>query len=196
MAEQVEQVEEAERAEPVLSVRDLEVVYETDRGPLRAVDGTGFDLFAGESLALVGESGSGKTTLATALVRLLSSGASIRDGKILFRTQPGDVLDLRSLGKEPLRRFRWQECALVFQGAQNALDPVLRVRDHFEETQDAHRQAGGRVSRRELAAGFEEVLRLVQLTPAGCSPRTPTNSPVGCCNGSCWHWACCCARGC
>ena len=53
-----------------LEVTDLKLAYRTDRGLLRAGDGTSFSLEAGEALGVVGESGSRKSSLALALLRL------------------------------------------------------------------------------------------------------------------------------
>ena len=39
---------------------------------------------------------------------------------------------------EALRSFRWKECAMIFQGAQNAFNPVLRIRDQVWDTARAH----------------------------------------------------------
>jgi peptide/nickel transport system ATP-binding protein len=90
----------------VLSVRDLEVGYATDRGRVRAVRGVSFDLGDDESLAFIGESGSGKTTIGLAVVRLLPQTAAIGRGEIVFRTASGEDLDLTALDDEALRRFR------------------------------------------------------------------------------------------
>lgn len=46
-----------------LSVRDLEVTFATDWGPLKAVDGISLDLESGVTVGLVGESGCGKSLL-------------------------------------------------------------------------------------------------------------------------------------
>jgi peptide/nickel transport system ATP-binding protein len=144
----------------VLSVRDLEVGYATDRGRVRAVRGVSFDLADDESLAFIGESGSGKTTIGLAVMRLLAQTASIGRGEIVFRTASGEDLDLTTLDDEALRRFRWRECAMVFQSALNALNPVMRIRDHFADTARDHGGANGALTERAT-----ECLRLVQLDP-------------------------------
>jgi len=144
----------------ILAVRDLWVEYRTSRGRMQAVRGASFDLRKGESLALIGESGSGKTTLGLALVRLLPQAGQIARGTISYRhgREPVDVL---GLDDERLRRFRWEECAMVFQGAQNSLNPVLTVRDQIFDTFRAHRRGNGRA----ILGRATEVLRMVQLEP-------------------------------
>lgn len=64
---------------PTLKVDDLVVRYPMKSGWLgrpfgavHAVDGVGFDLMAGETLAIVGESGSGKSTTARAVLGLVT----------------------------------------------------------------------------------------------------------------------------
>ncbi len=143
----------------VLSIEDLWVEFETPAGQMQAVRGATLDIHAGESVALIGESGSGKTTMGLALLRLLTRTARVTKGRALFRTGDGRVLDVFALGNEELRRFRWQECAMVFQAALNSLNPVIKVGDHFRETARAH----GKKDDRQTAARAYELLRMVQL---------------------------------
>jgi peptide/nickel transport system ATP-binding protein len=144
----------------VLSVRGLSVEYVTRRGGVQAVRDVSFDLRRGENLALIGESGSGKTTLALTLIRLLSRSARVTGGRVLYQ-RDGRVTDVLRLSQEELRRFRWQECAMVFQSALNAFNPVLKIWDHIQDTHRAH--AGAR--REPLRQRAVELLRLVQLDP-------------------------------
>jgi len=76
--------------EAILSVRDLEVVLETGRGPLRAVNKVSFDIRPGEAYGIVGESGSGKSVTALSILRLLARNARIVSGSVLFKGR--DVL--------------------------------------------------------------------------------------------------------
>jgi peptide/nickel transport system ATP-binding protein len=147
-------------ADIILSVQDLEVEYRARRGLVKAVNRVSFDLRRGESITLVGESGCGKTTLGLSLVRLLPKQATIREGQILYRRGETSV-DVVELAPEKLRQFRWAECAMVFQGAQNAFNPVLRIWDQIWDTIKAH---GGmdKATARQRAL---ELLRMVQLEP-------------------------------
>src|ERR1700755_899661 len=89
---------------PLLQVRDLRTWFLTDAGPIRAVDGVSFDVFAGETLGIVGESGSGKSVCAKSIVRLLDEPARIVGGSITFRGR-----DLAALDKEAIREVRGRE---------------------------------------------------------------------------------------
>jgi len=144
----------------VLSVRDLEVEYRARRGLVKAVNGVSFDLHRGESITLVGESGCGKTTLGLSLVRLLAKQASIRAGQILYR-RGETIVDVVELAPAKLRQFRWAECAMVFQGAQNAFNPVLRIWDQVWDTIKAHGAMDKTAARKRAL----ELLGMVQLEP-------------------------------
>lgn len=142
----------------VLSVRDLWVEYRAERGMVQAVRGVSFDLRKGESLALIGESGSGKTTLSLALIRLLTRTARVPRGRISY-WRDGREIDVLALGAEELRRFRWNECAMVFQSALNSLNPVLKVWDQMYDTVRYHDPMGKAAARQRSL----ELLQLVQL---------------------------------
>jgi peptide/nickel transport system ATP-binding protein len=143
-----------------LSVRDLDVEYLGERGMVKAVRGVTFDLRPEESLALIGESGCGKTTLGLALIRLLVKTARISQGEILYRRNGVETAVLK-LKEREMRCFRWRECAMVFQSALNAFNPVLRVRDQMYDTMRAH----ARMSRYEMRERALSLLRHVQLDP-------------------------------
>jgi peptide/nickel transport system ATP-binding protein len=142
----------------VLSVRDLWVEYRAERGMVQAVRGVSFDLQQGESLALIGESGSGKTTLSLALIRLLTKTARVPRGSITY-WRNGRAVEVLALGSEQLRRFRWKECAMVFQSALNSLNPVLKVWDQMYDTVRYHDPMEKDAARQRAL----ELLQLVQL---------------------------------
>ena len=143
-----------------LTVEDLWVEYQIERGVVKAVRGVSFSLEKSESLALIGESGCGKTTLGVSLIRLLVKAATIRKGEITYwRDNRG--IDVLSLSEKELRRFRWAECAMVFQSALNAFNPVLRIWDQILDTARAH----GTMSKAQVRERALELLEHVQLDP-------------------------------
>jgi peptide/nickel transport system permease protein len=119
--------------DPILRVRDLAIEFDSPGGPLRAVDGVSFDLRRGETLGLVGESGCGKTTTVLGLLRLLPPGGRVVGGSVWFEGE-----DLIGLDARALRSFRWTRLSLVFQGAMNALNPVMTVGDQIIEAIRLH----------------------------------------------------------
>jgi peptide/nickel transport system ATP-binding protein len=145
---------------PPLTLQNVHISYGTRKGAVQAVRGVTVDLYAGESLALIGESGSGKTTLGLSIVRLLASTAKISPGKIIYR-RDGREVDVLELQGDELRSFRWRDCAMVFQSALNAFNPVLRIWDQVWDTAKAH----GWADRAAVRERFLDLLRFVQLDP-------------------------------
>ncbi len=118
--------------EPILSLRDVSITYNTGSGSVPAVRGVSFDLARGGSLGLAGESGCGKSTLANSLLRLLPAGTDVT-GEILI-----DGQDLLSLSPGGLRAVRWTTGAIIFQGALHALNPVQTVGRQVTEPMLVH----------------------------------------------------------
>jgi len=146
---------------PVLTVRDLTVVYETEQ-PVTAVRSASLHLHRGEILGLAGESGCGKTTLAYAINRLHQPPARITGGSVVFHDRDAGDVDLLGLRDEDLRRFRWSQLSMVFQGAMNSLNPVHTIGYQLDDTLRAHDPAMSKAQRRERSA---EVLTRVGVDP-------------------------------
>ncbi len=106
----------------LLEVNDLVIDFSTQAGPVHAVRGASFQLEQGEALGLAGESGCGKTTTALSLMRLLPYNGSIVGGSIRFHGR-----NLVRLSEMSMRKVRWKDISIVFQGAMNSLNPVQRV---------------------------------------------------------------------
>jgi oligopeptide/dipeptide ABC transporter ATP-binding protein len=121
-------------AEPVLSIRDLVVEFDTDDGVVHAVDGVSYDVYPGETLGIVGESGSGKSVSTMSILGLIPvPPGRIRSGTAVFQGE-----DLLKLNRKELRRVRGNRMAIVFQDPMTSLNPVLKIGFQLLETLKAH----------------------------------------------------------
>jgi len=136
----------------VLEVRDLRVHYATPLGDVIAVNGVSLDVYEGETLGLVGESGCGKSTLAMSILRLVQPPGRIVSGQVRILGN-----DLVKLNDAELRQVRWDQVALIPQGAMNSLNPVMRVKNQIAEAIETHQ---GQRSAAELK---ERILRLLSM---------------------------------
>jgi len=112
-------------AAPLVRVENLRKVFQSGTDDLIVIDHAGFELNAGESVALVGESGAGKTTL----LYLLGALDEPTSGEIYFDSQP-----LSKRSETELSGFRnrsigyvWQNYHLLpeFSALENVMMPLL-----------------------------------------------------------------------
>jgi peptide/nickel transport system ATP-binding protein len=136
------------RVEPVLRVRSIVKRY----GDFAALDGVGFDLMPGETLAIVGESGSGKSTLARILLRLdePDAGEALWKGRDLFRLSPAELFALR------------RDLQMVFQDPTQSLNPRMTVFQLISEAWAIHPEI---LPKARWRARVAELLAQVGLTP-------------------------------
>jgi len=124
---------EAKPGVALLEIKNLTMDYQTKEGRVSAVKDVSLRLERGSSLGLVGESGCGKTSVALTLLRLQASNAEITEGEILL-----NGLNLLDLTEDEMRKRRWADISMVFQGAMNAWNPVYRIGDQIREALDLH----------------------------------------------------------
>jgi peptide/nickel transport system ATP-binding protein len=145
----------ADDVPPLLDVRNLAVDYVTaGKPPAHALEGVSFGLRQGEMLGIVGESGCGKTTLMLSLMRLLPAAGRIVGGQIRFGGR-----DLLDLSEREMEAVRWQNIAMIFQGAMNALNPVRTVGSQIAEPiarHSMHTSGSLLAPRRQLANGHRD----------------------------------------
>jgi len=144
---------------PVLAVRDLVVDCSTTDGLAPAVNGVGFDLAGGETLAILGESGSGKSVTAQAVMGLIEPPGRVVGGAVSF-----NGVDLLAASDEDRRRVRGSGLAMVFQDPLSALNPVWSVGFQIGEMFRVHRG----LSRKEARRRAVELLDRVRI-PAAAS---------------------------
>ena len=142
----------------LMEVRGLRLYYSTRKGVVKAVDNVSFQLMEGETLAVVGESGCGKSSMAKAIIRLLPRNVHTYDGSIIFEGR-----DIMKLDEETFRReVRWRKISMVFQGAMNSLNPVLKV--GFQVGEPLMIYDG--LSKEEAIARARKMLRMVGIHEA------------------------------
>ena len=117
----------------ILEVKDLSMHYETISGNVNAVNNVSFNVKQGESFGLVGESGCGKTSVAMSLLQLQPENGKITNGSIKFNQN-----ELTGLTENELREIRWRGMSIVFQGAMNAWNPVVKVGEQIREAMREH----------------------------------------------------------
>ncbi len=123
-------------AQPLLSIRDLTVEFDTDQGVVHAVNNVSLTIAAGESLGVVGESGCGKSVTAMSIPRLVPSPPGrVVNGSIEFQGR-----DILSMPLKQLRELRGSEIGVIFQEPMTALSPLHRIQEQLEETIFLHRK--------------------------------------------------------
>src|SRR5512136_1168179 len=118
----------------LLEVRNLKVHFKIQDGWVKAVDGVSFSIDRGETMGLVGESGCGKTTAAYAITQLLPPNGYVKGGSIFYKGKDLIKISKRRDGRlddynEKIRKIRWKEISMIFQGAMNAWNPVFKIGD-------------------------------------------------------------------
>jgi peptide/nickel transport system ATP-binding protein len=111
---------------PLLSVENLTVDFQSQRGNTRAVAGISFAVNRGEVVAIVGESGSGKSVTSLALLGLLAKPAArIDSGTARFESEKLGEVDLLQLTEAQLQQVRGNDISMIFQEPMTSLNPVL-----------------------------------------------------------------------
>lgn len=121
----------------VLEIRNTSVTFDMEHGESKVLDSVNLDLHRNEILGVVGESGSGKSMLADSLVDAIDNPGKL-EGQITYYPEDGQPVDVLSQTQSELKDFRWAEVSMVFQGALASFNPTMQIKDHFEETLEAH----------------------------------------------------------
>ena len=139
----------------LLEVKNLSMHYDTLDGNVDAVKDISFSVKSGESFGLVGESGCGKTSVAMTLLQLQPDNSVITEGSIKV-----DGKELIGLSENDLRKVRWNSISIVFQGAMNAWNPVIKI---GEQIREAIREHYPKKSKSENTKKISELFNMVGL---------------------------------
>ena len=113
----------------LFEIDNLQITFDTKRGPLQAVRGVSLSIRKGESVGIVGESGSGKTVMSRAAMGLLRGRKVQRSGSVKIEGE-----ELLTLSNEQIRNFWGLRIAMIFQDPMTALNPVRKVGSQFAES--------------------------------------------------------------
>ncbi|MEX2132028.1 MAG: ABC transporter ATP-binding protein [Pseudohongiellaceae bacterium] len=119
----------------LLTVRDLEVEFDTYGGTVHAVRGVSFDVHAGRTLAIVGESGCGKSVTVQSMMGLIP----MPPGRIIAGSAKLRGVDI--LGRKTIngKDIRGSEIGMIFQDPMSSLNPTMTIGDQIAEPLQVHR---------------------------------------------------------
>ena len=137
--------------ETLLTVKNLEVTFNTPKGKVHAVRGVSFEL-GRERLGIVGESGSGKSQTGRAILGLTAANGTIRAEKMQFR----DV-DLANLTPKQWRKVRGARISMIMQDPKYSLNPVMTIGDQIIEAYREHHKVNAKEARLRALEMLEAV---------------------------------------
>jgi len=144
---------------PLLQVRDLSVSFRISGETVRAVQGVGFTMEKGRTLALVGESGSGKSVTALSIVQLLPYPQAFHpEGSILL-----EGTELLGAPESMLQSIRGGRIGMIFQEPLGSMNPLHTVEKQINETLLLHKKLSRKAAREKTL----ELLALVGLDDPG-----------------------------
>ena len=104
----------------LIEVENLEVIFKTTGGQLKAVSDVSFNMAPGETLGIVGESGCGKSVVSLSIMGLiLNPPGEIKNGNIRFGKK-----NLLKLSQKEMQAVRGNEIAMIFQEPMTSLNPI------------------------------------------------------------------------
>ncbi|MCI1645369.1 MAG: ABC transporter ATP-binding protein [Olsenella sp.] len=145
----------APKGDPVMSVRNLCVSFNTEAGVVHAVRDVSFDLWGGRTLGIVGESGSGKSVTALSLIGLLDDNAHVAGSVKL------DGEELIGKSDEEMSKIRGARISMIFQDPLSALTPMFSIGDQLAEALLIHNPD---MPKDEVRERCIELLTLVGIT--------------------------------
>jgi oligopeptide/dipeptide ABC transporter ATP-binding protein len=132
---------------PLLEIKNLHTVFDTDYGTVHAVDGVSMSIDRGETLGVVGESGCGKSVTALSILRLLQKPTGrIAGGEILM-----EGTNLLELPESEMRKIRGNRISMIFQEPMTSLNPVYTINAQISEPLMMHQGMSKQDARKRTA---------------------------------------------
>lgn len=143
----------AKPGKTLLKVEQLEVLFNTRDGQVRAVNKLDFSMESGETLAIVGESGSGKSQTALAIMQLLAENGEARGCASFYGR------NLLEMTATEINEVRGEHIAMIFQDPTSSLNPYMTIEEQMLEVLVRHRQ----MSRKDARLRVLEMLTQVDI---------------------------------
>ena len=143
-------------SQPLLSVQNLCIDFNTVDKGVTAVKNISFTVAAGEMVAIVGESGSGKSVTALSVLKLLPSKTSVK-GKLVFLSKGKDSLDLLEATDKVMTSIRGKDIAMIFQEPMSSLNPLLTCGYQMIEAIQLHEQISSVAAKKRAIDLFKKV---------------------------------------
>lgn len=137
----------------LLSIRDLNVTFETPKGPFQAVKNASWNMGV-EKVGIVGESGSGKSISVKSILGLMQKPTVVQAAQLEF-----DGMDLRNLTSKQWRSVRGRRISMIMQDPHYSLNPIMTVGRQIMESYLTHH----RVSQADARAKTLEMLESVRI---------------------------------
>ena len=142
----------------IISVQNLDVLFNTDDGIITAVEDVSFEINEGEVLGLVGESGSGKSVTAKSLMQLNPSNTIYGEKSNICLKNGDEELDVLSLKKgREMVVVRGGAISMIFQEPMASFAPAITIGNQMVEQLLIHTS----MSRRQATKLSVEMLEKV-----------------------------------
>lgn len=115
--------------DPLLTVDDLHVGFESFDGFADVVDGVNLSVGKGEVVTVAGETGCGKSVTMKAILRLLNEPPARISGDITFNGQ-----NVREMSRREFNQLKGRQMSLIFQDPMSSLNPTFTVGEQLIDT--------------------------------------------------------------
>lgn len=105
---------------------------------VKAVNDVDLTIYENEIYGIAGESGCGKTTLLKAIFNDFVPPLRLISGKIYYRINWEEEVDVSKMSPEEMRRLRMEYISYIPQGSMSALNPVLKLKETYEDFIGSH----------------------------------------------------------
>ncbi len=147
--------------ETILRTEKLKAFYVLDmqgtQKVVKAVNEVNLEIRENEVYGIAGESGCGKTTLLKALFGAIEPPLRLMGGKVYYCTS-GEEIDVTSLGAEEKRKLRWEYISYVPQGSMSVLNPVLKLKETYQDFLASH--VSGKTKEQALDIAKKHIVEL------------------------------------